>query len=272
MSKFRNLVENILQKHGYTLVESEQKVDWILSQSKMYNSLKNKMISDDLNFFTELRLNNDHSPKAFLKYLDKFTYISKYLLWVVKLYLNDKFHIDDLNIDAANELLERFTKDKNKLIEKDINKYKSFNDLKYALNNIGNIKGTRERIRDAKKQAEKVYEDKDVIIIVPKTEDAAILYGKGTKWCTSSISAENRFDLYNSDGNLYIIIFKNNPKEKYQYYGGNFNEFRNSEEEEIDFKKFVYDYPNVINFFKEIGEFPNYNDEELIQWFEINKN
>jgi len=65
---------------------------------------------------------------------------------------------------------------------------------------------------------EKVYDDYDWTIYIPKTEKAAAWLGVGTKWSTTygkqSLNPEkirelNRFNLLKNHGTFYVIINKN---------------------------------------------------------------
>ena len=42
--------------------------------------------------------------------------------------------------------------------------------------------------------------------------------GSGTDWCTATGKTDNFFQDYISKGDIYIIISKSNPKEKYQFH------------------------------------------------------
>jgi len=84
-----------------------------------------------------------------------------------------------------------------------------------ANNNLQDSK--RSKVRQIKQQeAEKLYEDNAFIVIYPKTEAASCLYGKGTQWCTAA-KKDNRFDTFNSQGKLYIVIDKIDHR-KYQFH------------------------------------------------------
>ena len=91
-------------------------------------------------------------------------------------------------------------------------------------------------------QAELVYKDKDVTVIVPKTEKAAMLFGQGTKWCTSA-KRDNMFDFYNEKGPLYIIIAGG---KKYQWHFEE-EQFMNAEDEEINLIDLAEKYPALVN-------------------------
>src|SRR5271157_6549170 len=63
-------------------------------------------------------------------------------------------------------------------------------------------------------QAKLLLNTNQVKVIIPKTNEASVFFGKGTRWCTAAQN-NNRFSTYNEDGPLYIIIIKG-TKEKYQ--------------------------------------------------------
>lgn len=56
-------------------------------------------------------------------------------------------------------------------------------------------------------QAQIVYDDAEWKVIIPKTEKAAIYFGRNTQWCTAAKN-DNMFDEYNDDGPLYVILKK----------------------------------------------------------------
>ena len=75
------------------------------------------------------------------------------------------------------------------------------------------IVSKREKERAAKKEAEKVFEDGDVIGIKALTHNASCYYGAGTRWCTSG-QQPNYFNKYTKDGQLYYFIDKSNRRQK----------------------------------------------------------
>jgi len=78
------------------------------------------------------------------------------------------------------------------------------------------LKGVEELQQTLGNEAETYYEDSDIIILIPKTERASIMLGRGTEWCTAYDPDEGRtchFKSYSEDGHLYIIINKSNPSE-----------------------------------------------------------
>lgn len=191
------------------LFESEEKVKFILGNSKNVERIKARILSDD-------KANNNATPEQIVKKLDSVSpAVSKYLPWVVKMYCNGEFEITDTGL--VDNYLNDFMKNSSKLQNKDINSYKTLNDLSTAINNVKNQKTSHDLKREAKEGAEVVFEDDKWKVIVPHTQEAAIQYGKNTKWCTASTEHSNMFDHYNMRGPLYINIDKETGK-KYQFH------------------------------------------------------
>ena len=95
---------------------------------------------------------------------------------------------------------------------KDINSY-NINTLGYLTQALLMIASKREKERAAKKEAEKVFEDGDVIGIKALTHNASCYYGAGTRWCTSG-QQPDYFNKYTKDGQLYYFIDKSNRRQK----------------------------------------------------------
>ncbi len=68
-------------------------------------------------------------------------------------------------------------------------------------------------------QVEKVLDTESWVMLIPKTQAAAIFYGKDTDWCTATESeGYNRFDYYSKQGPLFIAISKQDAKDRYQFH------------------------------------------------------
>lgn len=257
MSKFRKLAESIL--YNNFLFESEQKVNWILSQPKLIQNLEKRIQNDDAT-------PDNITPEQLLKEFDKSKLIGKFLPWVIERYSQGDFDYTDLNL--INNYLEDFTKNSNKLEKKDINQYKSLAELNTALKDVRDIKGSNELKRDAKSGAEKIYEDSKWIILIPHTKEAAMKYGKHTKWCTAAIN-DNMFDYYNKYGPLYILINKQHPSEKYQFHFET-DQYNDVVNHGIDLKEFLKENPKIKHFFKNIRPI-NKSDYRNWIWFDDNE-
>jgi hypothetical protein len=99
---------------------------------------------------------------------------------------------------------------------KDINSY-NIDTLGYLTQALSMISSKREKEREAKKEAEKVFEDGDVIGIRAITHNASCYYGSGTRWCTAG-QQPDYFNKYTKDGKLYYFIDKSNRRQKIALY------------------------------------------------------
>jgi len=89
---------------------------------------------------------------------------------------------------------------------KDINSYAGFSILNAILNQIESKKTKRE---EKMVGAEKIYEDENFLVVLPKTPEGSCHYGSGTRWCVAARDG-NQFNNYSRRGTLYYIIFKAN--------------------------------------------------------------
>lgn len=89
---------------------------------------------------------------------------------------------------------------------KDINSYKGLGILTAIINQVESKKTKKE---EKLQGAEKIYEDENFLVILPKTKEGSCHYGSGTRWCVAARDS-NQFDNYSRRGTLYYIIFKAN--------------------------------------------------------------
>ena len=146
--------------------------------------------------------------------------MGKYGKWILSLYQRGLLKVGDLV--EVKDCLSWFNRYINRIEVKDINKYGSVRELydvvKPFMENPEQATSKTDALRKQKHEdAEKVYEDSEWMVIVPHTQAASCLYGKGTRWCTAADSSYNMFDYYNNQGKLYININKSNG-EKYQFH------------------------------------------------------
>lgn len=150
--------------------------------------------------------------------------------------------------------------------EKDIGKIKSFIELddivlKYDVDEDQIDKTKAERVRD---DVDVVYEDDTWVIYIPKTQEASCHYGVNTSWCTAARGSRNYFDYYtkeggysNQKGPLYMIMHKedmaNNVKRgpaRHVQFHFESNQYKNSNDREIELAKFLNENPGLKEFFK----------------------
>jgi hypothetical protein len=185
----------------------------------------------------------------------------EYVQWLTKVYANQGIKLEDI-ISRGNSALKMYHEFKVKKIlpaeYRDIGRI-DFAGLEAIAQNLDlrNALAAKEE-QDAAKtvdkgDAETVFENAAVRIIVPKNEAASCYYGQGTRWCTAGRD-NNMYDRYARDGDLYILLPKQ-PKyegEKYQLHfsSGQFmDEGDNSVESIIELLGMRFG--NLVDFFRE---------------------
>ena len=146
-----------------------------------------------------------------------------YFTWLYNLIRTNQLKEEDFY--KAKEYLRLFDKFINKIpVEsRDINKFKNLNDLYDVVREFEEGEDTMatsktSEIKQIKQnEIDKVYEDNEWLIMIPKTKRASCLIGKGTQWCTAADQSNNMFDSHNSQGPLYVMVDKYND-EKYQLH------------------------------------------------------
>ena len=135
-----------------------------------------------------------------------------YLKPVINWYVSrpHQFQLED--VERIKDYLMRFEAAKSKLAEKNLSAYKQVADLLNALkqaegDNTKSVTAAKKEIKST--GAQKLVDTPNFKVIIPLTKEASCEYGAGTEWCTAATKSENRFDQYNSQGKLYIIIAGN---------------------------------------------------------------
>ena len=91
---------------------------------------------------------------------------------------------------------------------KDINQYENPSFITFLMNVVDERKTEKELEREAKSQVTKLYEDDDVLVVMPKSYVSSCYYGANTKWCTTTRGSSGYFEKYSRDGKLYYFINK----------------------------------------------------------------
>jgi hypothetical protein len=166
----------------------------------------------------------------------------EYVQWLTKVYANQGIKLEDI-ISRGNSALKMYHEFKVKKIlpaeYRDIGRI-DFAGLESIAQNLDlrNALAAKEE-QDAAKtvdkgEAETVFDNEAVRIIVPKNEAASCYYGQGTRWCTAGRD-NNMYDRYARDGDLYILLPKQ-PKydgEKYQLHFSS-NQFMDEGDNTVD--------------------------------------
>lgn len=136
--------------------------------------------------------------------------------WIVNRYKKKQFRQEDH--PRIRQALSDFEKYKGKLEKKDINQYKTLDEIEDAVQpHRGEAASKKEEKRQIKTEgADLVHNDTERGVTVHhiKTEDAACQYGKGTKWCTAA-DRNNMFNEYNKDGPIFVV---QHGGRKYQFH------------------------------------------------------
>lgn len=142
--------------------------------------------------------------------------------WMINRFLEGQFNLSEL--DEVAETLMTFRQFQSHLPTSDIKQVKSYPYIKRLVQKFKSHDDATDEFKSQKDKsirdsagAEIVYEDKYWTIMLIKTMNAAIKYGKGTTWCTAG-RVSNMFDSYSKNGPIYILTSKLDSDEKYQLH------------------------------------------------------
>src|SRR5690606_24388638 len=110
------------------------------------------------------------------------------------------------NDDEIKEIFNRFNSQQSRLDNKDIFGYSDLETLKSHIF----TKSNKEQKFQAKKGAEKVFENDKVLVIRIDNQKASCYYGSNTKWCISA-KKDNAWESY-INVTFYFIIDKQTNK------------------------------------------------------------
>ena len=124
----------------------------------------------------------------------------KYLLWIAKQLANGH------NSTDVSQTLKFFNENPDKFEKKDIHQY---NDLKEVEDIVKEFGLSNTKAKDmAKEGGKKIFENDNLMVIRIDNKQAMMVYGSGTKWCTT-MEDETYYEDYVYKGtNFYVIIRK----------------------------------------------------------------
>lgn len=167
---------------------------------KLKNILLESRKDDFLNKYKD-KFSNQQIKDIFLKSRD-LDNSQKFLIFLGDVIDPNNF---DETIKTTEELIEKFIRYQQVLDKKDINQYKTLDDIKDAINSHENKVRRQVKKLDG---ADLVYEDDRFTVVTPLNHKTSCYYGAGTKWCTSAFNGETHFEEYSSDGKLFYVIDK----------------------------------------------------------------
>ena len=165
--------------------------------------------------------------------------LGKYSKWLINQYLKSSEILDfETGVSSSLKVFDKFKKE---MGISDINQFKNFKDL---INKTEPFKdkdpeqSKRQLKLNLKGQSEKVYEDENWLLVIPKTWEASKFYGANTRWCTASEKSCRDFDDYSKKGDLLIIIDKKNNR-KFQIHKQS-KSFMDEVDNKVDIPDFEY--------------------------------
>lgn len=117
------------------------------------------------------------------------------------------------NEEAALSIMDDVFTYLKKLPKKDFAQYSSYKELKSDLDDVMGV------VKEKSKEDEfdKLYEDKDLLVIAAKTWEASCKYGAGSKWCTTAKDSSSYWKRHNTTGTEFFWIFKKIPSSDPNY-------------------------------------------------------
>lgn len=146
------------------------------------------------------------------------TFNKGYFNWLYRMW--DRGYLKPDKFDKMAQVMSIFDqfKDRFDVKDRDINRYKTAEDFYEKVEPL--LNADEEELMTKKEleshivetEIEKVYDDGYFQVYIPETERASCIIGKGTRWCTAADSDRNKFDSYNEQGKLYVIVNENGEK------------------------------------------------------------
>lgn len=101
--------------------------------------------------------------------------------------------------------IEYFHKNPSKYEKKDINQFGTISELEQA-SNEAKLKLSRKEQKET--GVDKIYEDDDFLVLMPKTHKASCRYGSNTRWCVTMRDRSGYFENYFTQGPIFFLIDK----------------------------------------------------------------
>lgn len=142
----------------------------------------------------------------------------------------DRSAIFPEDINKVKEVLEHYNKNKARYKTKFVTRYRSFHELQSEYLKLVPQKSERQRMAEIKARgAEKLLDSPQWLVIKITEPDAACLYAKGTRWCTSDEEYASHY--IRKTGALYVF-FEKRLGHKYQA-DGEFDQIMDAEDRPV---------------------------------------
>lgn len=236
----------------------------ILTEGKNLQQTLDRYRDKFKKLFDPFETSDDEADKLMLSVIRKDpTYQSggtttgDYGIWLLNQELKDNIQKFEATKDISiTDLLNEFIEKKANLANKDLNSYKSPDELYKILSEVQLTDRQKERkLRKDISGAKHIGSTANFDIYVPETYEASCALGKGSGWCTADSRSRKYFDYYKDKygGDYYIVISKDG-KWKYQIHfessqysaaGTNPDINNPNEEEMIELKDIISRWPEL---------------------------
>lgn len=179
----------------------------------------------------------------------------KYMVWLAKMYAGEGYqsNMEDM-MSTVKEYLAKFDKlNARRMLPSPRNDIMKYSDIGSFMSVLDEYPSPFKDEEIDRGEAETVFENDRVRIVIPRDRTAACYYGQGTRWCTAARQSTNYFDSYNRDGPLYILLPKrpNYEGEKYQLHFPS-EQFMDEQDRSINIVEILERrFGDLIPFFKE---------------------
>ena len=194
----------------------------------------------------------------------------KYGKWLLNLYNRGK--LSDEQFDEVTSLLNQFTTYRNRIQNKDLNTYKTIDELAEVLASVVDdmsmltpSQKTKflKRVKSGKIKVDK-SEDYDIVldtpnfvVYVPNTHEASMKLGKDTEWCTAHENPE-WYEKYTKNGHKLYIVKDKKTGERWQY-SDDTGDFLDEDDEEFDISELISQDEKLSKFFEKFLGADYYN-------------
>ena len=147
-----------------------------------------------------------------------------YMPWIAKLVISKPQENRAEDLDRVGQDLQNFETHKRQIERKDINQYKSFQDLydvtapfmapRELSADEAEKARQKEELEKVKKDIVTVYNGPEGWIRIPETYEAAKFLAQNTRWCTAML---HQYKHYSKDDKLFVVYNKEN-KQRYQLH------------------------------------------------------
>ena len=245
---------------SYSLLEAYKELKEDITSIKRLRDMYSKI--DNETFTNLLKLDPTYN--------DSDTQSGIYANWILNKYNKGIIKNDDF--ENVTKALEFFNKHKNRFKNRDLNTYKTLQELEDAIEEVEAADPTKSQLKrmvqrtDLDKDAPLFMQTKNFDIYIPLTYEASCKLGTNTEWCTATRSDRRYYDNYTRDDNkLYVMINRKNPQIKYQW--NTLDDYTcDQDDTQLELLTILCTYPDLLDFYRKVGSKDVTNDmEERIQ-------